>query len=67
MPNPDSPKVRGRNVVHESGELVSKGFITPIEHKSLTSLSWQIAANVRANGSTAAMSIDGTDGFPPWI
>jgi hypothetical protein len=37
----------------KSGELLSKGFITPTEHKSLSSLSWQIAANVRANGPDA--------------
>jgi len=57
---------KGHNVVHESGELASKGFITPIEHKSLTSLSWQIAANVRANGSNAAIIVS-PDWNPPWF
>jgi hypothetical protein len=38
------------NSVRESGEMLSKGFISPAEHKSLSSLSGQIAANVRANG-----------------
>ena len=47
----------GGNSVRESGELLSKGFITPIEHKSLSSLSWQIAANVRASGPGANVSI----------
>ena len=41
---------KGGNVVRESGDMLRKGFITPTEHKSLSSLSWQIAANVRANG-----------------
>ena len=36
--------------VNESSDLLNKGFITPTEHKSLSSLSWQIAANIRANG-----------------
>jgi hypothetical protein len=45
---------RQGNVVRDSSELLRKGFITPTEHKSLSSLSWQIAANVRANGTAAA-------------
>jgi hypothetical protein len=36
--------------VNESSDLLNRGFITPTEHKSLSSLSWQIAANIRANG-----------------
>jgi hypothetical protein len=35
---------------NDSSDLLNRGFITPIEHKSLSSLSWQIAANIRANG-----------------
>jgi ribulose bisphosphate carboxylase small subunit len=38
------------DVTEKSNEMLSKGFISPAEHRSLTSLSWQIAANVRANG-----------------
>lgn len=57
---------KGRSVVRESGELLSKGFITPIEHKSLSSLSWQIAANVRADGHTAALAAS-PDDMRPWI
>jgi hypothetical protein len=45
---------KGGNAERESSELLSRGFITPIEHKSLSSLSWQIAANVRANSGPAA-------------
>ncbi len=46
---------RQGNVVRESSELLRKGFITPAEHKSVSSLSWQIAANVRANGSPSSV------------
>jgi hypothetical protein len=46
---------RNGNAEHESAELLRKGFITPTEHKSLSSLSWQIAANVRANSGPGAM------------
>ncbi len=46
---------RQGNVVSESSELLRKGFITPAEHKSLSSLSWQIAANVRATGSPSSV------------
>ena len=44
---------RNSDVTRESNEMLSKGFISPIEHKSLSSLSWQIAANVRANSGPA--------------
>lgn len=46
--------VRGENVADKSDELLSNGYITPTEHRSLASLSWQIAANVKADGSSAA-------------
>jgi hypothetical protein len=39
--------------ITETNDLLNQGYITPIEHKSLSSLSWQIAANVRANGNGA--------------
>src|SRR4051794_26458627 len=58
---------KGRSVVRESGELLSKGFITPIEHKSLSSLSWQIAANVRANGPGGTLAISSPDDYRPWF
>lgn len=38
---------------NDSTDLLNRGFITPTEHKSLSSLSWQIAANIRANGDGA--------------
>ncbi len=38
----------------DSRMMLNNGFITPAEHRSLSSLSWQIAANVRANSGTTA-------------
>ncbi|MEO7409861.1 MAG: hypothetical protein ABIU10_00870 [Sphingomicrobium sp.] len=59
---------RQANVATESNNLFSKGFITPAEHKSLSSLSWQIAANVRANGPGAGTYAKATiDGSRGWI
>lgn len=46
--------VKGDNVTTNSNEMLSAGFITPAEHRSVTSLSWQIAANVRATGNGSA-------------
>jgi hypothetical protein len=46
--------LNGRNIVAKSNKMLNSGTITPIEHRSLQSLSWQIAANVQANGGTAA-------------
>ncbi len=43
-----------RQAIKGDTALFNKGLITPAEHKSLSSLSWQIAANVRADGSTYA-------------
>ena len=48
---------KGGNGARESSEMFNRGYITPIEHKSLSSLSWQIAANMRANGPSANVSI----------
>lgn len=45
---------KGDNVTANSNEMLSAGFITPAEHRSVTSLSWQIAANVRATSGGAA-------------
>lgn len=35
----------------------SKNVVAPVEHKNLSSLSMQIAANMRANGTAAAPAI----------
>ena len=39
--------LKGNDIVDKNSAL-----LTPAEHRSLKSLSWQIAANVQANGST---------------
>ena len=46
--------IKGGNTTMNSRMMLNNGFITPAEHRSLNSLSWQIAANVRANGGAAA-------------
>lgn len=48
------------NNTENSETMVRNGVITPAEHRSLKSLSWQIAANVQANTatpSTVAISV----------
>ncbi len=45
---------KGDNATTKSNDMLNAGFITPAEHRSVTSLSWQIAANVRATGNGAA-------------
>jgi hypothetical protein len=57
---------KGSNVSEKSSELLNKGLITPVEHKSISSLSWQIAANVRANGN-GMMAINTDAGQFGWI
>ncbi len=46
--------VKGENISKKSDELLTEGYITPAEHRSLESLSWQIAANLKADGSGGA-------------
>lgn len=46
--------VKGSDVAEKSNEMLNSGTITPTEHRSVQSLSWQIAANVQANGGAAA-------------
>ena len=60
--------VKGGDIQQKSNAMLSSGYITPAEHRSLKSLSWQIAANVNANGKGAGtMAIvpgkEGTDGW----
>jgi hypothetical protein len=47
---------KGENVKEESAEMVKAGLLTPAEHRSVTSLSFQIAANVRAGNSAGTMA-----------
>ena len=51
--------VKGGNINTESRKMLHNGLLSPAEHKSVTSLSWQIAANVQAGtqGNTAALKI----------
>jgi hypothetical protein len=44
--------LRGEDVAEKSNEMLHTGVITPAEHKSLRSLSWQIAANVQYNNGS---------------
>ena len=46
--------IKGGNTAMNSRMMLNNGFISPAEHRSISSLSWQIAANVRANGNGAA-------------
>lgn len=46
--------IKGEDTTQESRMMLSNGFISPTEHRSLNSLSWQIAANVKANNGAAA-------------
>lgn len=46
--------LKGMNIVEKSNNMATNGFLSPAEHRSLTSLSWQIAANVQANGGVTA-------------
>ena len=42
----------GEDVTEKSNEMLHNGVITPAEHRSLKSLSWQIAANVQYNNGS---------------
>ena len=50
--------MKGDNVKNESDNMLKAGVLTPVEHRSVSSLSWQIAANVRAGaeGGTIAFA-----------
>jgi hypothetical protein len=54
--------IKGGNASMNSRMMLNNGFITPAEHRSVSSLSWQIAANVRANGGAAAGTWAASDG-----
>ncbi len=43
--------VKGNSVTETSEELLQRAVISPVEHRSLQSLSWQIAASARHNPS----------------
>ncbi|MEO8285061.1 MAG: hypothetical protein ABI670_01340 [Chloroflexota bacterium] len=56
---------KGGDMVLATSGIVNRDALTPVEHKSLSSLSWQIAANVRADGMYAVGY--GTDSNRGWI
>ena len=41
--------VKGNDVTETSEELLKRAVISPVEHRSLQSLSWPIAASARHN------------------
>lgn len=46
--------LNGEEISAESDSMLVGGAINAAEHRSLNSLSWQIAANVQASGSTSS-------------
>ena len=59
--------IKDSNVVAESNDLLKSGFLSPAEHRSVQSLSWQIAANVNATGSGGAVAAPPTTVYRVWI
>lgn len=60
--------VKGDNVTSKSNEMLNDGYITPAEHRSVTSLSWQIAANVRAtSGGAATIAAPKNNVYMLWV
>jgi hypothetical protein len=47
----------------KSDAMLSSRAITPAEHRSLQSLSWQIAANVEAGKGDGSLSVIKPDGI----
>ncbi len=47
------------DVTEKGNEMVKGGFITPAEHRSLKSLSWQIAANLQADSTAGTYAYKG--------
>lgn len=59
--------IKGSNVVAASNEMLKSGFISPAEHRSVQSLSWQIAANVNATGAAGTVAAPPTTVYRVWI
>jgi hypothetical protein len=47
---------KGENTAEKSNNMLRDGLISPVEHRSLQSLSFQIAANVQAQKNEGAMA-----------
>jgi hypothetical protein len=59
--------LKGEDVAEKSNEMLHSGVITPAEHKSLKSLSWQIAANVQYNSGSGASTYSFVPAWPRWL
>jgi len=57
--------MKGGDVAEKSSAMLRSGFITPTEHRSLNSLSFQIAANMKANGAAEGVYAK-TDKISGW-
>jgi hypothetical protein len=50
--------MKGHNINGMSEEMLRRGVLSPIEHRSVQSLSWQVAVNARPESvSTLAASV----------
>lgn len=49
--------LKGENVGEKSQNMARKGLISPVEHRSLQSLSFQIAANLHAGKEAGTVAI----------
>ena len=47
--------LKGNDIAAKTDSMAGSGVITPAEHRSLKSLSWQIAANVQADNGAGTM------------
>ena len=47
--------LKGNDITAKTEVMAKGGIISPAEHRSLKSLSWQIAANVQADNGAATM------------
>ncbi len=48
--------MKGNNVKETSEELLAKAVLSPVEHRSVQSLSWQIAASARHDATTSVVA-----------
>ena len=60
-------KVARQIIRGEATDSVVSAMLTPAEHRSLKSLSWQIAANVQANGAGATIYANRVKPMGGWL
>jgi len=53
--------LKGENVSDKSNTMLSSGLISPTEHRSLQSLSFQIAANLKADKGAGTVALSRPD------